>query len=87
MTVGAKRRHISDMDAIAAFLRRCDAYRLGLEHPISRARLGAILFSDARKLDALENGADIGVRRLARATTDLARLEHGRNLELGLDIA
>lgn len=75
------------MDAIAAFLRRCDAYRLALEPPISRARLGAILFSDARKLDALEGGADIGVRRMARAMADLQRLEHGRNLELGLDLA
>jgi hypothetical protein len=75
------------MDAIAAFLARCDAYRLGLTPPISRARLGAILFSDARKLDVLEKGGDIGVRRMARATADLARLEHGRNLELGLDLA
>jgi hypothetical protein len=24
---------------------------------------------------------------MARATADLARLEHGRNLELGLDLA
>ena len=75
------------MCAITAFIQRCDAYRLALDPPVSRARLGAILFSDARKLDALEAGADIGVRRMARATTDLARLEHGRNLELGLDLA
>lgn len=75
------------MDAITDFLRRCDAYRLALDPPISRARLGAILFSDARKLDRLEKGGEVGVRRLTVANADLARLEHGRNLELGLDLA
>ncbi len=61
--------------AIATFLARCDAYRLSLEPPISRARLGSILFSDARKLDALEAGSDIGVRRMALAESALAALE------------
>lgn len=87
LTVAPKRNDNSGMDAISDFLRRCDAYRLALNPPISRARLGAILFSDARKLNALDAGADIGVRRLERAIKDLAGLENARNHELGLDLA
>ncbi len=71
------------MEEIAAFIARCDAYRLALDPPISRARLGTILFSDARKLDHLEGGGDCGARRLAKATRDLAALEAALDPGLG----
>lgn len=83
LTVVANASNNRRMEEIAAFIARCDAYRLSLEPPVSRARMGTILFSDARKLDALEAGADIGARRLAKATRALNGLEYARDHAAG----
>lgn len=59
--------------SISDFLLRCDSYCEARR--ISRARLSTLIFNDGKKLTALAEGADIGTRRLARASADLARLE------------
>ncbi len=58
---------------IEAFLTRCDAYcaRRG----ISRARLSTLLFNDGKKLDALANGRDVGVRTLGGVEKTLTDME------------
>lgn len=58
---------------IEAFLQRCDSYcaRRG----ISRARLSTLIFNDGKKLRLLDEGKDIGVQTLQRASITLAALE------------
>lgn len=58
---------------IPAFIARCDAFCL--DRGVSRVWLSKRIFSDTRKLDQLADGsADVGVRRLEKADTDLTVL-------------
>lgn len=64
---------LSTMTSLEAFLARCDAVaaRMG----ITRSALSNRLLFDSRRLDLIEQGKDIGVRRLARAEETLAEME------------
>ena len=61
------------MSVIGDFIERCDALatRLG----IARATLSTKVFNDGDRIGQIAAGGDIGVRRLERATCDLAALE------------
>jgi hypothetical protein len=59
---------------IADFITRCDQFCA--LRGASRSWLSKRLFHDTFRLDELATGeSDVGVRRLERATADLARLE------------
>lgn len=60
---------------IAAFIARCDAYCANRAPPLSRSRLSTILFDDGKRIDAIANGAEVGHRRLMRASAALTGLE------------
>lgn len=58
---------------IPAFIARCDAFCV--DRSVSRVWLSKRIFSDTRKLDQLADGsADVGVRRLEKADSDLTVL-------------
>jgi len=60
---------------IADFIARCDAFCQRREPPLSRARLSTLLFNDGKRIDAIASGADVGLRRLTRAVSELSKLE------------
>jgi len=60
--------------SISEFITRCDAYCEAAK--VSRVWLSKRLFNDTYRLDDLaKGGTDVGVKRLERATEDLASLE------------
>lgn len=61
--------------ALDAFVNRCDDYCARRSPALSRARLSTLLFNDGKRLDAIVGGSDVGHRRLAQASVDLAALE------------
>lgn len=59
---------------IEQFILRCDRYRQAAG--VSRVWLSKRLFDDTYRIDELAKGkSDVGVKRLARALADLAKLE------------
>lgn len=64
--------------SIPDFIARCDAYCEAAG--CSRVWLSKKLFQDTYRLDLLAKGeADVGVKRMERASDDLAALEHQRD--------
>lgn len=61
------------MSDLESFLLRCD--RVADKIGITRSALSNRLLFDSRRLDLIEKGKDIGVRRLQRAHSDLAQME------------
>ena len=61
------------MSDLQSFLARCDAVAAKLG--IKRTALSNRLLFDSHRLDLIEAGKDIGVRRLQRAEADLSEME------------
>jgi hypothetical protein len=60
---------------IPAFIQRCDRYCA--MRRIKRATLSTMIFNDGKRLEAVANGANVGVLTLERAQLELTRLEQG----------
>ena len=61
------------MTTVADFVERCRAYQA--QRGISGSYLSRLIFDDGKVLDALAGGADITIRRLARAEVLLGEFE------------